>query len=837
MKKIQFKRIVATVLFLAMMLGVFPPVELDFGNGFKLDLGGWGFTVPVSAAGPLTTSVTGLGATWTDASNSKGSANWSASGNTITGTATGYTQYIVSKKTITTQLTLTNNLGSEAVLKFSYNLSGGGSVSGISNNSYEGTLANGASLVIKLTSPSGSSTNTLTITDITLKSTATGNVTTTFKPADGGSYTVDGTAITATTELTKGAAESYAVVATPASGYKFFGWYNETTGKYLSNTASTSLVLPKTATVYPVFISADAALFGVSGTSDQYFDLNAACTAATNGSTKTVVLLNNGTLPAGKYTIPSDVTLLIPYNDANTVNKETPECHENAYTAPSVYRTLTMASGANITVNGALNVGGAQSAKMGNGYNGCVSGPYGLISMTSGSAITLNNGSNLYAWGYIIGSGSVTAENGATVYESFQLRDFRGGDVTSSAATDSNNKNTYHVFPMSQYYLQNIEVPLTLEAGAKENAYMSATITLAGVTGSNVPIISGENGGAMFQLSSGSITKDFNESTGRTEFKIDGTVSVSTISMTMQLAMIGSTTINSADFNLPIPGHMTVTALSGSNVTLAQDLALLPGSELYINAGATCIVAEGVRIVAYSWNDWISGTYEGGQAYFVHADKHYKDLWYSASKKGSFVAQRREKDALICVDGIVDASLGAVYTTSGGANIYSNGTGQVITTPGTETTTYQLFQTGSDDKTKAWIAIAITPAVLTNGNTTYPTTITSGAASGTTYYYNTDCDMWVTHGATGHNYDDNCDADCNVCGATRTPPHTPGAAATCTTAQTCTVCGAEIKAALGHKYTEEVTTAATCTENGVTTFTCTCGDTYTEEIAALVHKY
>ena len=40
-----------------------------------------------------------------------------------------------------------------------------------------------------------------------------------------------------------------------------------------------------------------------------------------------------------------------------------------------------------------------------------------------------------------------------------------------------------------------------------------------------------------------------------------------------------------------------------------------------------------------------------------------------------------------------------------------------------------------------------------------------------------------------------------------------------------------------HSYTEEVTTAPTCTEKGVKTFTCSCGDSYTEEIAAKGHAF
>nr|WP_297763920.1 SH3 domain-containing protein [uncultured Butyrivibrio sp.] len=38
-----------------------------------------------------------------------------------------------------------------------------------------------------------------------------------------------------------------------------------------------------------------------------------------------------------------------------------------------------------------------------------------------------------------------------------------------------------------------------------------------------------------------------------------------------------------------------------------------------------------------------------------------------------------------------------------------------------------------------------------------------------------------------------------------------------------------------HSYTSEVTTQPTCTATGVTTYTCECGDTYTEEISALGH--
>ena len=83
--------------------------------------------------------------------------------------------------------------------------------------------------------------------------------------------------------------------------------------------------------------------------------------------------------------------------------------------------------------------------------------------MADNSSITVKNGGNLYAWGFISGSGSVLAESGATVYEFYQIADFRGG----TASSNMGNK----VFPFSQYFVQNIEVPLTLNAGANEQVY------------------------------------------------------------------------------------------------------------------------------------------------------------------------------------------------------------------------------------------------------------------------------------------------------------------------------------------------------------------------------
>ena len=79
--------------------------------------------------------------------------------------------------------------------------------------------------------------------------------------------------------------------------------------------------------------------------------------------------------------------------------------------------------------------------------------------------------------------------------------------------------------------------------------------------------------------------------------------------------------------------------------------------------------------------------------------------------------------------------------------------------------------------------------------------------------------------------------ECSVCGDKNdVAAHTPGAAATETTPQTCTICGYVIKAALGHthnfnqKNTSEtyLKSAATCTKKAVYYYSCTCGEKGTE---------
>ena len=622
---------------------------------------------------------------------------WSANGTSIIGAATsdggtcGDTPY---KST----LTITNKKSTTATLSFDYSIeqnSGTIQVDGTAvtkNGKVSKELAPNAS--IKVYIKSGSTTATkIIMTNVALVSDVT--ATATFVPAENGTYTVDGKAVTEEYSNTQSSLTAYHLVATPASGYQFMGWYNLTTGKCIATAATTALNIESDCTVTAKFVSKSLALFETGG--QRFADLNEAVAyAQANGQSK-ITLATDGSI-SGNYTIPAGITLLIPFDAAGTLYTDAPAAIRTA-PASKPFRTLTMSDGTSITVNGAISLGGRYYAA-GGSEQGRPVGDYGYIKMADNSSITVKNGGKLYAWGFISGSGSVLAESGATVYEFYQIADFRGGSASSGMH--------HGVFPFSQYFVQNIEVPLTLNAGANEQVYsgvyaMKSTYTTA------INFI-GDTG--MFKVESGSFTKDYDEKTDRLVFTVNGEAALNTLSL-----KLAGQSVDSASYVLPITNNITINIQSG-NVTINQDAALLAGVEVNIAEGAGLTVANGKSIYIYDSNEWNSDN-------FVCGPCKFKSVAYAPGK-----AYNRSNndlvDAKMDVNGSVTA-IGAIYTTASGADICSSeGTGVYNQqgTPGTEPKTYQYTQSGSSVTAHE---IPITAARLHNADGTYTETATANA--------------------------------------------------------------------------------------------------------------
>ena len=736
----------------------------------------------VFAANTLNTSVTGLTASWAYSNQGGGSATWTASGTSISATTKG-----TAAKTNVSDLTLTNNSGAEAELSFDWSLSTGGTTSAtraslsgaiaVSNQAsasgeFSQTLADGESITISLKSPRGAAyKGTFTITDLALISLNAADPILTFKPAaEGGSYTLDGAAVTAEVTHEVALNTAFALSATAENGYVFYGWYDAKSGKYLSQDAVFNLKASADAEITPVFISDDIALFGVG--SAKYDDLSdAAAAAAASTTDKTVVLLNDGTL-TGDHTIPAGVTLLIPYNDANTAHGAVPACTSSdgnsvPWVEPYAYRTLTMDANASITVNGALEVGGRHAAAGGSGgMYAAPSDALGYIYMTAGSHIEVNG--DLYAWGYIYGDGTVTANDGAGVYEVFQVTDLRGGNATLALAGD------LLVFPMTQYYVQNVEVATTYNYGA--TAYVTTSFFLASqcITAPPIKFI-GED--AMFQTGEGCyIVKEYDPATDTLNLDAYGDCALSTI-----MVSLAGNTVDSTNFVLPISNNINISIWSGT-ATLLQDIAMLPGSSLTVGPEATLVIgttdtpsaamSAGYNLIVFDSENWTSGLnstnfqYEEGLT-FVYPSKQFVSAPYSPSVRKTRT-NADIQDVVLDINGIVVAD-GYLYSTvvwndalsedfsivGGGAKVISSeGTGALCLNngSGSDMLTY-MYDQAKDDAYKTspgydpeaggtlYYMIPLASVQLQNGDGSLLDT--TGAEPGAIYTYCNKHDHWI----------------------------------------------------------------------------------------------
>lgn len=644
----------------------------------------------------------------------------------------------------TLEITLTNEYDSEADLTADWTVSGYGSsdINGDTANR-SGTinvrLKRHSNITLKIISGENTSGRdkgiTLSISNMKLKEYVVDVSTTFLPPEHGGSYSVDNKSITEKITLPGKSNHVYQLTATPAAGYVFAGWKNADTNAYLSTEASWSTTFLKNTQILPVFVSEDSAQFGVGD--QKFFDLNVANNHAASQSNKTIVLLKGGTLPKDAYTISAGVTLLIPYSDSTTINTTEPSVIESS-PVQTVYRSLTIPSGAEINVYGSVCV---NSQVLQNTSRPV--GPYGLITLESKAAINLKDGANLYCWGYINGDGDVIAENGSTVYECFQLRGWRGGAASQDMIGKSGK---YHVFVLNQFYIQNVEAALTFEYGATEKVFASVTVsnTQGKTTQPFIASIASNEG--MFRLQNGcKFTKKYIAATDRIQFIVDGNLTISNIELNLSVKILGlyeiKVNLKSQEYALPIPNNFSVDIRSGiTSIASNQDIALLPGARFTVSKEATFRANSNMYV--YDRDQWIG---DGTNNFAFGAN--FLPVYYSTIN--GTTKMRTDKDlvdATIDVNGKMEIT-GQLFTTTtddytgGGANIFSTqGTGEICFVSATtdRTSTYQATQNGND--ITGYPEIKCNSAWLRNGDGTY--TETAGAQAGWSYKYDTVQQRW-----------------------------------------------------------------------------------------------
>lgn len=476
--------------------------------------------------------------------------------------------------------------------------------------------------------------------------------------------------------------------------------------------------------------SGQTAVFAVG--QERFSDLNAAVRRAQALGISVVSVAESGTLPAGNYTIPAGITLLVPFDEAGTVYTEpggdrAPEA-VNAYSRPEAFRTLSLESGAVIDVEngGTVCVPSKYSARQPNA--GAPTGAYGLMKLAPGSSVRLQNGAKLFAYGYISGSGDVRALQGSTVWECFQIRGFRGGNATLTIYMDAAERKLY---PFSQYYVQNIEANLTVDQGAVEN------VTTAIYAGDEITVgafsFIGEDG--LLQLrDSGTVTKSMDDATGRCELDLSGTVDLESIRLT-----VAGVTINSGRFVLPVPGAYGIHVRPGATLNLKKDCSFLPGTEVQVDAGAILGIASEAAVFVYDQTEWEKGSYAG--------NSNEKIVPVSYNTTGNYFKTLR--DARFDLNGTL-AVQGKLYTTKSGADITSTaGTGRVSLLSAADpagSLSRRLYEAEQNSTNVTYRSISLTPAQLHNGSeyagTSSEYTVTAGTAAGREFCWNAAANRW-----------------------------------------------------------------------------------------------
>ena len=456
-------------------------------------------------------------------------------------------------------------------------------------------------------------------------------------------------------------------------------------------------------------------------------DLATAFDLAQKSASKVVIPLLDMTFTEN-ITVPAGVTLLIPFDDAYTCYKETPAVLYNTYEVPTPYRILTLAEGVKLTIadGGAVSLSSKLASKgqfgVDNNYNGTPTGPDGRIEMKTDSEIVVKNGGCLYAWGYIYGTGSVQAQSGAKVYEAFQIKDWRGGTATRDI-------NSY-AFIFSQYYVQNIEVPMTLYSGATETLYSSVN-----ASSSAYPIsvdFIGKNSG-MFQIKSGYLIKDYIEDTDRIDYDLYGSANIAPL-VIKGVPLLGE--VSTSDYRLPLNSNMTIAAKYGTT-NITQNVEMLPGVTLTIDSGATMNINEGCNVYLFDHDEWV------GKLFTAQADLYV--VGYSVAngtipKRLSGDVMNGLVDAKIVVDGTLNVN-GKLYTSEHGADITSSAGGTINinqAAPAGSATIYEM----ANNSTKT--AVTFYAAQLHNAQSRVPYTATAGSDAGTVYKYDTSDGVWYT---------------------------------------------------------------------------------------------
>ena len=329
----------------------------------------------------------------------------------------------------------------------------------------------------------------------------------------------------------------------------------------------------------------------------------------------------------------------------------------------NVYSALTIPSGITINVNDGSTFAAAAYIGFKQSIATTIACQRGVI-MNDGT-INIDGSSNLVAYGYIKGTGTINIAENGTAYDCLNIYDWVGGTNASSLYQN--------VFLTNSWSAHHLSCKTNINANALYKGFvhiiMENKLSFLGggkyITTKQWVTIIGKNDSSncIFKPygTTGNIIKSTTNAkswandpelfaiTGsnmkigqRDNYKIEGHYVDAQFKVTVEVLGKSATIVSSTTKSLPL-AYMDITIAGGSTLELSQsDYALFPGCKILIEKGAKVTTTSAVDIAILDW-ETASGYYFGSK-YAI--DKDYK--------------------AELCVNGTLDAkgNVGGLITTS-----------------------------------------------------------------------------------------------------------------------------------------------------------------------------
>ena len=437
------------------------------------------------------------------------------------------------------------------------------------------------------------------------------------------------------------------------------------------------------------------------------------------GAQATVVLVTNVEL-SGSFTVPSGKTLSVPYSldDVATTDLQ----RESGSGSISSYVTLTVTD--SLTVSGNL-VASARQEMSTSGY-GRIFGKAGYIRVDGNMSVSGTG--KIYAYGMIVGDGTISVASGGYVYEILEIRDMRAIEAMMSAY--QNGK----AFPFNNFFIKNVEAATTYESGS----YLKAKyyVNVSGITADGeIPVIGkSSDSKGMFKIAGGSLTKAFSAASpynNKIIFRAENGSNIQTgsfaISMVATIAGFSqNVNIDTTNYVLPLGYAYAFEVENGGSLTINDDYKMLPGALVNVKEGGTLTISSGKKLVLYRANDYdFRGT--GSSAAQGFSSTGYPtaftkptDLSYATNNAANVGSAKLNVDGTMNVSGglyVTNQTTG--NTTYGNGYNYLTGSGTInITGTLSNGSIYEEKQKGSDTTSSVTVAYVAIKGITNYGATT-----------------------------------------------------------------------------------------------------------------------